>query len=135
MNKSSKILVGGIIFLIGLSLTASYYKYLVLQDYQVEMQIDCDPSTESCFVWECDPEVEDECTGIPEEDIWYYKYFYRNTSNIPQCDPESEDCEALTCSEDEEGCYEVTCHNEEICFQESDDTHNDENLIEDTENE
>ena len=56
----------------------------------------------------CDPAYE-ACTGNPEDDTWYYKYFYRNAQNLPLCDPNDENCAALTCEEGEADCIEVAC--------------------------
>lgn len=97
-----------IVFLLVLTISATYYRYFVLKDYTIISEIDCDPQVESCFVYLCDPEYE-ECTGDPEEDTWYYKHFYRKASATPLCDPESEGCAALVCTEDEGGCYIENC--------------------------
>ncbi len=109
MNTSSKILFILGVTLLVLSVSTSYYRYVVLHDYTIKAEMDCDPSEESCFVYICDSEYE-ECTGDPEEDTWYYKYLYRNAQNIPLCDPYNTDnCSAFTCDENEVGCYEEFC--------------------------
>jgi hypothetical protein len=109
MDTKSKILFGAFSLLIVLSVSASYYRYMVLHDYLVQAEVDCDPTYESCFVWECDPE-EEECTGDPEEDTWYYKFAYRNAKNVPSCEQTSETCDLFTCPEGgEEECREVLC--------------------------
>lgn len=87
---------------------------MVLHDYLVQAEVDCDPSLESCFVWECDTE-EDECTGNPDEDTWYYKIAYRNAKNIPACNTEDETCEPFVCPEEGEAeCSEVLCTSESL---------------------
>jgi hypothetical protein len=56
--------------------TFTFCRYFIAKDYYIQAQADCDPESEKCFIWECDPEATDEgekCTGNPEEDIWYYK--------------------------------------------------------------
>lgn len=109
MDTKSKILFWTLGILVILSVSASYYRFMVLHDYLVQTEIDCDPSYESCFVWECDTE-EEECTGNPDEDTWYYKIAYRNEKNIPNCSEEDEECDHFTCPEEgEEGCREVLC--------------------------
>lgn len=114
MDKKTKILFSAFGVLIILSVAASYYRFMVLHDYLVQAEVDCDPSAESCFVWECDP-VNDECTGDPEEDTWYYKIAYRNAKNIPSCDPLSEACEQFTCPMGGEAeCTEVLCTSESL---------------------
>lgn len=82
---------------------------MVLHDYLVQTEVDCDPTFESCFVWECGAESE-ECTGNPDEDTWYFKIAYRNAKNIPACDAMDEECEQFTCPEEGEvECREVLC--------------------------
>ena len=82
---------------------------MVLHDYLVQTEVDCDPTFESCFVWECGAESE-ECTGNPDEDTWYYKIAYRNAKNIPACDAEDQKCDQFTCPEGGEAeCREVLC--------------------------
>ncbi len=120
MDLKSKILFSVMGVLIVLSISASYYKYMVLHDYIIEAQIDCDPSVESCFVYVCDPEAE-ECAGNPEDDTSYYKYLYRNAKNIPLCDPADEGCDALVCPEsEEEGCQIIACSAETLATYEVD---------------
>lgn len=114
MDTKSKVLLWSLGVLLVLSISGAYYKFMVLNDYLVEMQIDCDPSAESCFVWVCDETVPDECTGDPEEDTWYYKYFYRNASNLPLCDPAEESCDAFVCFVGEASCGEVTCTDDSL---------------------
>jgi hypothetical protein len=115
MSKSSKILLALAIILLAVSISASYYRYVVLHDYIIKVEIDCDPSTENCFIYTCDSE-EEECTGNPEEDTWYYKNFYRNAKYLPDCDPyNSNECAAFECGENELGCYEEVCSGDETC--------------------
>lgn len=109
MDTKSKILFGVFGILILLSVSASYYRFMVLHDYLVQTEVDCDPTFESCFVWECGAESE-ECTGNPDEDTWYYKIAYRNAKNIPACDAEDQKCDQFTCPEGGEAeCREVLC--------------------------
>jgi len=84
---------------------------MVLKDYIIEADIDCNPFAESCFVWVCDPEIdgEDVCTGDLGEDTWYYKIAYKNAMNIITCDNNDNDCHQFECSIDEKDCYEVLC--------------------------
>jgi hypothetical protein len=117
MDKKSKILLGVLGVFITLSVSATFYKTVILQDFIVYNQIDCDPSSESCFVWVCDPALdgEDACTGNPEEDTWYFKIAYRNAMNVPECAPEDGDCSPFQCpTEGEDGCEEVLCSPEAL---------------------
>lgn len=118
MDKKSKILFIIIGLLIVASVAVTYWRIMVKKDYIIEAQTDCDPYTQNCFIWECDPEsdVEGEaCTGDPEEDIWYFQVVKRNASRIPLCDPATdENCEALVCAENEPECEEVFCTEENM---------------------
>ncbi len=109
MDKKSKIFFIVFFLLIAASVAATYYRYIVAHDYVIEAEADCDPYTEVCFTYVCDPEVGEECTGDPLEDTSYYKIISRNAKNIPLCDPEEEGCEALICPEDEEDCEITFC--------------------------
>ena len=114
MDKKSKILIIVFILLILGSVAATYYRIFVKRDYIISAQMDCDPLSENCYVWKCDPAVDGEetCTGDPEEDIWYYKILNRKALNIPLCDPNDEECEALTCPEGEAECEMTNCNPE-----------------------
>lgn len=110
MNTKMKIFLGVFVLLSLLSVSASYYRFMVLHDYVIEAEVDCDSSVESCFVWECDPSVEGECTGDPEYDTWYYKIVSRNAQYIPECMPDDTDCDQFSCSpQTEEDCSYVYC--------------------------
>jgi hypothetical protein len=123
MDKKSKILIIAILLLIAGSVAVTYFRIMVRKDYIISAQTDCDPLSENCFVWNCDPEskVEGEsCTGNTEEDTWYYKIIKRKAANIPLCDPNDENCTALTCPEGEADCEEIFCtedsrSDEDIC--------------------
>ena len=113
-KKSKILLLVFILFILG-SVAATYYRIFVKKDYIISAEMDCDPLEENCFVWECDPESNKEgeaCTGNPEEDVWYYKIIHRKAFNIPLCDPNNEDCEALVCPEGEADCEEIQCTEE-----------------------
>lgn len=107
-NNLSKILFWTMMIFVFLTVSASYYRFIVTHDYIIEAEVDCDPTIESCFVWECDPAIEGECTGNIDDDLWYYKFAYRNAKYIPECFDDS--CDSFKCSsKDEPGCSEVTC--------------------------
>ncbi len=92
--------------LLVLSIASSYYKFQIAEDYVIESQVTCEPSQESCFMWQCDPETEGDCTGNPDEDIFYYKIAYRNAQNI-SCN-DVDECDYL-CEIGEKDCGEVLC--------------------------
>ncbi|HBO16807.1 MAG: hypothetical protein UR69_C0001G0228 [Candidatus Moranbacteria bacterium GW2011_GWE2_35_2-] len=118
MDKKSKILIAVFIALIFISIGATFWRIVIKKDYIIESQVDCDPYSENCFVWECDPESFEEgeaCTGNMEEDVWYFKVVRRNASDIPFCDPDAdEECEPFLCSEGEKDCGEEFCTEENM---------------------
>jgi hypothetical protein len=118
MDKKSKILLLIFFLLIVGSVAFTYYRIMVKRDYIITAQTDCDPYTENCFIWECDPEssVEGEaCTGDPEVDIWYYKNAKRSASRIPACNPEEDEtCQPWICDEGEKDCEEILCSEETV---------------------
>lgn len=112
MDKKSKIFFIVFGLLIAISVAVTYWRIMVKRDYVIESQVDCDPYTEACFVWECNPasKVEGEaCTGT-EDDIWYYKIARRNAGRIPLCDPNTdENCQPMLCEPGETDCSETLC--------------------------
>ena len=113
MDKKSKILIWVVIILILGSVGATYWRIFIKKDYLISNQVDCDPYTEKCFIWKCDPasQVEGEkCTGDAETDTWYYKIAERKAANIPLCDPKTDDtCQPFVCGEGEKDCTETLC--------------------------
>lgn len=118
MDKKSKIFFAIMGLLILASVGATYWRIMVKKDYLIEAQTDCDPYVDQCFIWECDPEsdVEGEaCTGDPETDApWYFQVIRRNASNVPLCDPNDEECDALVCGENEPECEYEFCTEENM---------------------
>lgn len=111
MDRKSKILLGVFSLAIILSIGATYWRIMVKRDFVVEMQVDCDPASEVCFVGECDPEVE-QCTGDPEQDTYYYKMLSKKAANMPSCDLETGECPTPKCEMGEEDCEETLCSEE-----------------------
>jgi len=113
MDKKSKILIWVFVILIIGAVAVTYWRIMIKKDYIISSQIDCDPYTEKCFIWKCDPAstVEGEkCTGDPESDTWYYKIAERNASRIPLCDPaKDETCQPFVCDPGEKDCSETLC--------------------------
>ncbi len=112
VDLRSKIFFIALAILVLVSLGITYWRYIVKADYIIQAQVDCDPETDACFIWECDPESLEEwerCTGIPDEDIWYYKIVRRNAKNMSNCDPQDEECDAFACQPGESECEEIFC--------------------------
>ncbi|MDO9231116.1 MAG: hypothetical protein Q7U36_01385 [bacterium] len=130
MDKKNKIFFIVAFLLLFGSVGATYLRIVVFKNYIVEAQVDCDPETEKCFVWECDPEssVEGEaCTGDAENDIWYYQLVRRKAYNIPLCNPDEDEnlpageagCVPMECdAETEKDCETIFCNDENKLEQE-----------------
>ena len=129
MNKKSQILTIVLALLIVGSVVATYYRIFVRHDYQILMEVSYDPTTESCFVYQCDAETE-ECTGDPEEDTWYYKLLEKSASMMPVCDAEVEECPEPMCAEGEMNCSITYCD-----LEAGEECSNPEEFIEETESE
>ncbi|MDX9913159.1 MAG: hypothetical protein RBS77_01095 [Candidatus Moranbacteria bacterium] len=113
MDTKTKIFWWTMGFLVFISFGLVAYRYLIKKDYIIQAQVDCDPYNEACFVWNCDPESDEEgemCTGDPEEDTWYFKVINKNASQISSCDANDEGCEALICEENEPECDFTLCN-------------------------
>ncbi|MFA5961292.1 MAG: hypothetical protein WC848_01245 [Parcubacteria group bacterium] len=121
-TKSGKIffLVFGL--LIAGSVFATYLRIMVQKNYTIEAQTECDPYTQKCFAWFCDPasDVDGEaCTGDPDNDNWYYKLSKRNASKIPLCDPVTDEtCQPMLCDPGEKDCEDIYCNEENKIEQE-----------------
>jgi len=106
MDTKSKILFWIFVVLIVLSTSASYHRFIVLQDYLVAYEGECDPYTQVCFIG-CE---DDEC--ISE---YYYSQMEKYAPNVfEQCGKDITDCEkAYVClSEDGEKCSITFCNPE-----------------------
>lgn len=108
MKKSGYLLVILLIILIS-SAVYKYWVFVAQRNFIITSEISCDPSEESCFVWDCTPEEDPECDREP------YKYISKNAKNIAVCDPYGEqECEELFCSPEEAECEITTCSEDEL---------------------
>lgn len=96
-SKASAALVIVMAVLIGWAVLMTYERIYIERDYPITANISCDPAVESCFVEECDPEFDPECT----EDIepTYYKVITKQASTMLDCEP----------AEGEKYCFDTTC--------------------------
>jgi len=107
-DKKSKIFF---IVFFAAALTAagiSFYKYFILKDYYITAEAECDPETEKCFIYECNPEEDSECPEDPNERISYYKLVEKKAFAVSLCDSNSPDCQPFACQEGED-CKEILC--------------------------
>ncbi|MCD5381566.1 MAG: hypothetical protein LR008_03255 [Candidatus Pacebacteria bacterium] len=88
-----------------LTVVASYYRFLVLNDHPVAYEGFCDPYTEECFVG-CE---DDECL----EESYYTEVERYAPTLLRLCGDDISDCEAAnTCTENEDGCSVAYCEPE-----------------------
>lgn len=105
-----------LLILLFLAIAASFYRFVVISDYTIYDEIECDPYTSSCFLY-CET---DEC-----EEPFYYAEMTRNAAfyiNVCEgldyydcdasydCMPEEKDCTVTFCDETdpENDCYHFT---------------------------
>jgi len=104
MDKKSKILIIIVSLAIVASVGVSFYKYVITKNYQIFVEIPCDPAVDNCFV-----RTEEDDT------ISNYKILSRQASNIPLCVPENNpNCRAMLCEQDEPNCEFTTCSAEDL---------------------
>lgn len=98
-----------IITLLVLLATASFYRFVVINDYLVSFEGECDPYSESCY---------EACENDKCEKMYYYSIIERNaaetrqlcgTTNVLECDaayecqPDVEICSITYCDPEIEG--------------------------------
>ncbi len=111
-TKGNKIFYTILVLLIAISVGVTFYKIVILKDYQIVAQVSCDPATEKCFVYECDAAVDGVCSENPAENISYFKNISKKANNIYLCEKTSEriGCnEELSCTEGEADCTYTYC--------------------------
>lgn len=97
VNLKSKVLfVMGAAIIIA-SLFMVYNRYIVSRDYDLLIQVACDPQLESCFVGECDHENDSRCEG---EATRYYKVAFKKAYEFPpaECTENDHGCRVFDCS-------------------------------------
>lgn len=111
MDKKSKVLYSIFFTIVITSIGITFVKYFVLKDYEIRMNIPCNPQNESCFVYECEDgemDCEENGEGVM---VQYYKVLQKKAYNLPSCmkDPDSCENRTLVCAEDEELCEIFFC--------------------------
>lgn len=117
----SRVSVTKILVVVFLSvLSFRFITYTIQSDFYVFSQIPCDPLSETCYIYECDPNTTNDC--VTE----YYKKVTVLASIAPQCIFEN-DCSYFVCNESQ-SCSVTTCSPEsvvsgEICLSNSNERH------------
>jgi len=94
------------------SVGATYYRIVILKDYQILAEVSCDPMIESCFYYE-GVMCEDGVVGCIPEESYSYKFVSKKASEIYKCDLTEEKIgcgEELFCTEGEEDCFYTYCN-------------------------
>ncbi|MBI5133823.1 MAG: hypothetical protein HZA81_00315 [Candidatus Taylorbacteria bacterium] len=106
MDIKSKIITAlFVLLLIGVSVW-KYKVFIVDRDFTIYGTSSCDLFNESCFAMDCSE-------SDPECDLTPYKKIEKMAYNVPRCGP-LEECDELTCSQEEEGCYMTSCSEESL---------------------
>lgn len=96
------------LFIVG-SVGVTYYKIVILKNYQIVAQVSCDPTYEKCFVSECDPATDETCSV---DSSITYKNISKKAATIYVCENtvEKVGCnEELSCTEGEKDCSYTFC--------------------------
>ncbi len=112
MSKKSLIFSSLFLVFVVTVVLATYFRMFVFKNYEILQEVDCDPSGESCFVWECDPEFE-ECSGDPAENVFYYKIIRRNAFSFNGCFHE-EVCRDRNCLDSGNRCEVIFCDQNQL---------------------
>lgn len=110
-NNGNKIFYIILALLIIVSIGVTFYKIIILKNYQIVAQVSCDPTIEKCFIYECDSTIE-ECSENLDENISYYKNISKKAADIYDCEKTVEKLgcnEELSCTEGEVDCSYTFC--------------------------
>lgn len=108
MDKKSKIFFAIFFSVAFIIIAISFFKFFALKDYYIKSEVECNPEIEKCFIYECDPTVDTECSENPDERVSYYKLIEKKAYALPLCDSNSPDCPLITCQAGED-CKEFLC--------------------------
>ena len=97
----------------------TFYRIVILKDYQIVAETSCDPATEACYYYAPEPCATDdtECLSSPAEEPYDYKLISKKAASIYECEKTSEKLgcnEELTCLENEKDCSYTYCDPENL---------------------
>lgn len=104
MDRKSKYLLWGFVFLTIAVAGWGYRTFFIERDFIVQSTTVCDPQTEICFM-RCEGDV---CVND------YYKKIIKNARNIPVCNETIKKCEPLICESGEIDCKIISCSSESV---------------------
>lgn len=103
----NKIFYTVLVLLIVVSVATTFYKIVILKDYQIVAEVSCDQTIEKCF------QYTDEESG----EVSYYKLISKKASDIVACEATEEKLgctEELSCVDGEENCSYTYCDPENL---------------------
>lgn len=113
--KTQVLLVIFFSFILGVFVSC-FNQYVILKDYYVLAQADCDPDKENCFIYECVYGQDFDCPADPEDRVSYYKLVKKKAFYF-DCEI-GDNCDDFSCKSGED-CQEILCgsggENEEAC--------------------
>ena len=94
-----------LILLFVFAATASFFRFMILKDYDVTYEAECSPYSEQCFIY-CE---DDDC-----EEVFYYKYITRHAEDLfRMCGGDITDCDAASyCDSGQVSCHIDWCNAE-----------------------
>jgi hypothetical protein len=106
METKSSLLLALAIVGSALAIGITYNQIFVRGDFEFEIAISCDPSTESCFVLATECTDGEECTDEPT----YQKIMRVRASHLPdECLADTSGCEHLSCIPGDATCSYIFC--------------------------
>jgi hypothetical protein len=114
-EKSNNIFFIIFFILILVTIGFTFYKIVILKNYQIVKQVSCNPIIEKCFITECDPSTDDTCSA--SSTISYYKKISKQASSIYACENtiEQNGCkDELSCISGEKNCSYTFCNKDSL---------------------
>lgn len=100
LDTKSKVLFSVLFLGILTVLMLGFLKFGIVKDFDIVSKVDCDPSSEICFILsECDVENDPRCEG---QSVRYYKYTQKKAYSAPP----------LECLRGDSNCVEFHCSDE-----------------------
>ena len=112
-DRANTIFYVVLILLIIISVGITFYKIVILKNYQIVAQVSCNPATEKCFESICDPAEDEKCPENVTERTSYYKNISKKANTIYVCEMTEEKLgcnKELSCTEGEASCSYTYCN-------------------------
>lgn len=107
-SKKNIIFFTVLFLLIILSISFTYYRIFIKEDFLITNEVSCDPNYEqNCFIAEeyvCEDENDESTCGT---ETYYFKRITKVAYSIPEC--LGDECEELSCLKGEDNCEYTYC--------------------------